>query len=939
MSGFRYYQHRRNTKWESTLDSDKIIDHLKRDGIQFLTILTLSETIKDGDVEDPSTIKYRGPLYFDIDFPKEQMSEAIASVNMLLDKLHDKGVKLDEIDVFASGSKGFHVIVPNKIFYSNRFVANLPRIYAAMVLNFSVPGLDFNVYKGGKGVSWRLPNIEREDTGTYRVLLPIQEVRELTPDKYDLAVKSPRGLETNIPVSPTVSPSMSTLFEEAKSTTTSRQHRTPISDAHLQFLQLSPPACLQAIVNGHELDKSANFNQVVLQFCIIARSIGIDRNQVTQLSEELAANLDSKKYDTVSARLSHIRDMIRYINVSHHQFSCHAVRKITGIDVCIGCGMNTSDKDSDDQTIIERPDGYYAQTGKDNYQKLTTFTMQLVSDRYCANQEEEESLREGVTVIATTMDGGTYRLQLHEDVWVSKAAFLRALMGRGSLACFATDVQIQKLKYYIFQQPREAVMRIDTLFSAGIHREEQDDKSDKLFYIEKGYCPDKDGTLNSLAQYELSGKIPAPPVFKDIAVLSYGTKKHRDFLSTLLQTNVPFKVGLIAGWYSACFLKQHLRTIGQPFPLLNLWGGAGAGKTTIATIWARLHSVDYVKNYAPVLVPVITPFALLTYLASTTTVVRVLDEYNKSKMRLPLYNTVTDCLKGAWDQQTISRGVVGRQAGQEQEHGRGRTSASTVEFPVSAPIVYLSEQLTEVPALLERSVTVNFDRGCHEDTKKEMLYISNTDQLPTLAEIGKMMMLYSLETTPAKVREMLNKTSEEVVAPMVSRKRHGYAVCLLGLDYLADIARVFEIDVLSTLRSIREETLEAINQVHLTDVSAASVRTEVDLMMDDICMMSTVRGSYGFKYLEEDRHYSINGDTIQMDIGPVFTQYLIYRKDIGNPHVALTSFHSMSILLKQATYFLWESMTEPLGGGKRRVVALSASKMSKAGIQVNMLGA
>ena len=159
----------------------------------------------------------------------------------------------------------------------------------------------------------------------------------------------------------------------------------------------------------------------------------------------------------------------------------------------------------------------------------------------------------------------------------------------------------------------------------------------------------------------MDGHIPAPP---RISRQELPDKEGPDFsnfeetIRQLLKVNKPHIVGQILGWYAACHLKVHLQSIDNQFPILNLWGNAESGKTKTASLFACLHGCDYIMEDSVMTLGGATPWGVKNFAASTTTAARLLDEFNRSKIKEANYNYFAEVMKAAWNNQTFSQGSL-----------------------------------------------------------------------------------------------------------------------------------------------------------------------------------------------------------------------------------------------------------------------------------------
>jgi hypothetical protein len=187
---YRYYQLIGGAEPWTPVKSNEDLSAIKP---TFETILALDTLLEsDPDQETKDRIKYLGPLYFDID--AEDIADSIESANDLLDKLTKAGLTQHDIEIYASGKKGFHLIVPTTCFMEkpDEPIARLPAIYKEMAFKFAVPFLDFKVYTAKRGRMLRTVYNQREN-GLYKVALTAQQLADMTPDLYAELASKPSG--------------------------------------------------------------------------------------------------------------------------------------------------------------------------------------------------------------------------------------------------------------------------------------------------------------------------------------------------------------------------------------------------------------------------------------------------------------------------------------------------------------------------------------------------------------------------------------------------------------------------------------------------------------------------------------------------------------------------------------------------------------------------
>ena len=125
---YRYYQTHHKSPWTVIEDSPDVEEIVRKRGGTKLTILAVSEPVTDDTNRE--NLAYKGPFYVDVDH--RDLGIAIDSTQTLVRNLLGLGITEDNIELYCSGSKGFHIIVPATAFSSGRPRKNLPAVYLAM---------------------------------------------------------------------------------------------------------------------------------------------------------------------------------------------------------------------------------------------------------------------------------------------------------------------------------------------------------------------------------------------------------------------------------------------------------------------------------------------------------------------------------------------------------------------------------------------------------------------------------------------------------------------------------------------------------------------------------------------------------------------------------------------------------------------------------------
>jgi hypothetical protein len=156
--------------------------------------------------------------------------------------------------------------------------------------------------------------------------------------------------------------------------------------------------------------------------------------------------------------------------------------------------------------------------------------------------------------------------------------------------------------------------------------------------------------------------------------------------------NDPSKIWPILGWYMASPMKVLFARLGYRFPILNVCGTRGSGKTTTIHSMLRLLGITDPCSYDVGT----TRFVMLSLLGSTNAVPISFSEFRESIQD----DSVGRYIRLSYD--------IGKDA-------RGRPDQTTIEYPLIAPFSVDGEDKLDDPAVLERSIVVNLSPHAIEE--------------------------------------------------------------------------------------------------------------------------------------------------------------------------------------------------------------------------------
>jgi len=202
----RYYQQVEEGSWRCVPEA-QAATLFERSNPAFVATCTTNYTVNDdGENETPRDDAFylSDHVWFDIDCDTPQ--EAINAVHRFVRKLEATGLDARCLRLYASGRKGFHVLVPLAAFvhdwWEDLLVAEMrwfPEICKEVATALYVDGVDMRVYSARRGRQLRRANVLRRDCDTYKVALTLEEFWSITPELYVQYVSSPRPAVATVP--------------------------------------------------------------------------------------------------------------------------------------------------------------------------------------------------------------------------------------------------------------------------------------------------------------------------------------------------------------------------------------------------------------------------------------------------------------------------------------------------------------------------------------------------------------------------------------------------------------------------------------------------------------------------------------------------------------------------------------------------------------------
>ena len=931
---FTYYQESPKAKWSYVMDSDKAFKELKDKKVPMQSVLSVKEPIDDQDEKGKYGKSYKGPFYIDIDVDGEP-EQAIESAQAFADKLEANDV--NSYEVYLSGKKGFHFLIPMETFAAARPVKSLPLVYKEMALELYVEGVDLAVYNEGRPRLLRTPNVRRADNKKYKVQISQEELYEMTPDMYSKLTEKPRP-EISIG-EPKLSLKMQSLYEMAKS----RMQKKQRSLSDLEFVPDEAmiktlgedgklPGCIQTLIEKGDTKSGSNFNQAAIQFA--AFMVKADVKDWLKHAKTMAHNVKSSSYNTEAARLTEIKKLVNYV-AGTKQYGFSKAMLFSVMEPCRDCAIcNGTVTDGEIapedyefvSDVSETPHGYITGFGK-NQRTITTFTLEIISKfSHVPEDEEEGETRVGTNAIIRINGHKRERVTILEDAWNSVREFKQVIKGKGNLAFYGSDIDLQKLKNKLFADESN-MTEIAYVHSVGIHRHKIGGRT-ILVYVEPGFSV---SSTKERDTHQIWGAIPACP---DIRAASYPDPDDdlKDFIDKMLHCNDPLVTCTLIGWMALCHIKVQLTMRDNQFPIINLWGNAGSGKSAISSLFVYLHGVDYMLEHSPMSLQGTTPWAVAQYCTTSESTPRLIEEFNRGEMPTAKYDQFSGMFKAAWNKQTFAKGGIDTHT----VGGTTRTGAKVIESQISAPLCVMSEQAPERPALRQRMIQLNIKKAGRELPGAEENFYHVIDNKSVMTSLARAMVWESLDTHPEWVADTMEEFREIIPREIDARPRFSYQAVLTGVKFFGKTLHSIGLDeeyINETVKFMMGTITDNLANT-LDEVRIEKSRTEVSLVISEMAIMADMEDAQVQWSLVGDEHYIRTREALYLDTAICHTLYTRWARS-SSAKIIIGSLQQFEALLQQEDFFVESCTHGGIEEGTRRLAKLSAERLVERGIDVS----
>jgi len=817
----RYYQTGETTKWIPFSYTEGVDwETLVRDkGAKKATILALTRPVDDFD-SDFASLRYIGPFYMDIDVKPEEvqgdidraLEVGIQSVTSVVNELVSNfSVPKKSIHVFLSGKKGFHLTIPNEVFGLVEPCSDLPRIYNHMASYFMMPGVDYQVYSSGKGVSWRLTEIIREGTDIKRTRISLEDLKTLTPEIYQKLVRLPSTYQ-HPPGPHNVCRRFRQHFERARllvKEDREAEEQEPLTDDEMEVIKERPP-CVTQLISNKDL-KVRSFNGSAMQVMIYLARTGQNDNVVTNTISRFVDNRASSRFGSSMEAKKSLKHIYSSVKRGNKRFGCGYIRSTFTVprNMCKGCALTESRRGSsglNNQLELGKEGTYLVNFDTNN--RMIVFPGAHITPESELTDVTGDIVGMNLSV-RDLRSNRTYQVSLEAEEYVGPTQFIRALRAKG-VVCGANILKCQADILAWFQveiRSNQEIKMIDVVEQLGLYI----GTTGKGYWITPEKTWESNGMTDTVHLHLPQAKLFRGSIWSDLKHPNSVSIKDKELLGRAILASLTIRdqhiSGTLMGWMMSCWLNPYLKTlkhIPPEFPILRMTGTTGTGKSTLIQHFVKLTGLtDRISLMFGGAGGGSSIVGGSHAMASSKSLPIIWEEVNATGTESGYHNKLKDFLeavKNSWngDQVVKSTGV-------------GTTGITA--YAMTNPVVLLGEVDASTESLNHRCIWLYLDRldnahsaqyvKAYEDITS---YKGEEDQTyhQALSGIADFMFFFLASKDENEVRRMILEGRKESLAhveavciengiTLDARKRTAIAVVLQGIDLLVEVMLTYQL--------------------------------------------------------------------------------------------------------------------------------------------------
>ena len=881
-----YWQATPTSTWTCALASER--ERVVRDKQPaFVTILDVDNTFeRDLTLDEMRAVRFLGPWY--TDFDGESIEEVIPQFQALLNKLRERGLDLNQVRLFATGGRGFHVEIPMGVFMPkipNVGLPGLPHIYREMAHDLFVDLMDMRVYTAKRGRMWRCPGVER-DNGLFKVGITPAEALAMTPERYSQLCSSPRS---PLPIDPpTFNPDLGLLFARAKDKIEASNKKAKSKKSKVAELKRFGgqwPETVQRILKGEDLKDGVGWNRIAMQLALTADALGKKEEQLLADAEPLLETYsgDSDRYGSYRKRKSHLQEMFRYLagNITY-DWSVGGIVALVQKDADVSdltAGEYVPDEateeateeassqdDDEDDTVAGAvrvaKSGIYVR-GKDGEGWSRACHVGLANPVRLLDIKEGVAIGYEVEVFVEGKSKGTHELPL--KAFGGRSRFQDWTMSWSS-AVRGNDNDISSLADVLRRKTDRSNKVMYTLSREGVDvvLRRGETEPDLVYASAHGVLSSKKNSYRFRSEFDsnhagYSDLMLAPPM--------EDTSESRELIDNLLVINTPLNLALVLGWMSAAFLCQPLRRIGRRFPTLQVYGQAGAGKSSMIETVANLHY--YQVPPRKLAASGQTAYPIIAAVTSNGSTPVIFEELKRREMTKNQIDFLMNVLRNNYDGSNLQRGAL------SDTPGKGPVIRDYADV---APLVILGEGLETQSAILERCIVLSLSKQDRYGREDAYNFVEANRQ--DLGQLGRQMVNAIMTLDYKALSKSLVDNRARVKAAMgddadgKDRPIHNHAVLLIGLEFMRSVLQ-------SIFGDRYNERFEVMVDRILSNLSSIipDNKSEASRVID--CLARLTREDDSQYRLERSKDYTVTPEFVDLKMKNVYPKYVRYTRSLG----------------------------------------------------------
>ena len=546
--------------------------------------------------------------------------------------------------------------------------------------------------------------------------------------------------------------------------------------------------------------------------------------------------------------------------------------------------------------VLETTNGYY---------RIRTIKEQLVKTQI-SSFVVQPTLRiwvdgsEAVRANIKKGDKALAEVTIERHCWHSRGAFLKVLTSLDQW-CIATDNEIQAIQAMVAMQRVPSKHGTRTLgLVDGVW------VSDEGIFDKSGWIQDPE-----LVYLPVSGESPLTGRLRyRVPHLSERVAVAQAVYQRVWKLNELTVIGALIGWFFSTPFKPYIHIQVNHFPILNVWGTMGAGKTSLLRFFWKLFGVD-----SELLACTDTEFSLLTLLSATSSIPLIFDEFKPYDMKPDQVRRFERILRRVYDGDT--------------EH-RGRPDLRLITYRLMAPVAVAGEvSVARQPAMRERIIPVSPSKTWlpeHEDARKAYWELV---KLP-LHAFASLFIEWSMGQDFSSQWASADRTlTESIDREMPERIRDGLHVVSFGLrqferfgqDYGLSIPE--QLDMGAIFNSILDQLVS----------SDGRSRVGLDVLLEHLAAMAEMGR------LVEGRHYLAKKTDgyLAVRLDSCLAEYRRYAKDTASDDEVLSKESYLRQLRENHEskgYVVEVSGRAYFGNDQLRVVRIDRDKAEASGIDL-----